>query len=226
MSNNDPVYEQTPGSDPGLTGWEDDDLVMISALEHYSYCPRQCALIHVEQVWDENLYTLRGRRVHQRVDEATHEQRGDVRIERAVPLWSQRLGLVGRADVVEYHGAVPYPIEYKHGRKRVHAHAALQLCAQALCLEEMSGQDVPVGALFHTSSNRRQEVTFTDELRQTVETMTQAVRRMLRTSQMPPPVHDARCTHCSLQQACLPAPVANRTRAQTLLLSLFHPTDE
>jgi len=206
--------------------WDDDDMVMISALEHYSYCPRQCALIHVEQVWDENLYTLRGRRVHDRVDQPAHEQRRDVRVERALPLWSDRLGLVGRADVVEYHDGAPYPIEYKHGRTRKHDHATVQLCAQALCLEEMSGHDVNQGALYHTSSNRRQEITFTEELRETVEQMTVAVREMLRAQRVPPPVNDARCRHCSLQQACMPGPVARAIHAEKLYQDLFHIDEE
>ena len=91
---------------------------MISALEHYSYCPRQCALIHQEQTFDENLYTLRGQVVHAQVDEPEGEVISGVRVERALPLWSHRLGLVGRADVVEFHGEVPYPVEYKHGPRR------------------------------------------------------------------------------------------------------------
>ena len=120
--------------------WSDDDLIMISALEHYSYCPRQYALIHQEQTYDENLYTLRGRAVHKQVDEPEYEVAHGVRVERALSLWSDRLGLIGRADVVEFHGATPYPVEYKHGPRRQKEHDDLQLCAQALCLEEMTGQ--------------------------------------------------------------------------------------
>ena len=100
---------------------EDGDPIMISALEHYSYCPRQCALIHVEQTFDENLYTLRGQAVHKRVDEPKVEEQAGVRIERALPLWSKALGLVGKADVVEFHGETPYPVEYKHGPHREQA---------------------------------------------------------------------------------------------------------
>src|SRR3970040_818180 len=94
-----------------------DDPIMISALEHWSYCPRQCALIHLEQTFDENLYTLRGRMLHERTDEPVGEFQDGVRVERALPLWSKRLGLVGKADVVEFHGETPYPVEYKHGSK-------------------------------------------------------------------------------------------------------------
>jgi len=124
------------------------DPIMISALEHYSYCPRQCALIHVEQVWGENLYTMRGRDVHENVDvESSHEVAG-IRYERALPLWSKRLNLVGKADLVEFHGETPYPVEYKSGTHRAGHHEALQLCAQAICLEEMFGVPVEKGALF------------------------------------------------------------------------------
>lgn len=206
--------------------WSDDELIMISALEHYSYCPRQCALIHVEQSYEENVFTLRGNRAHERVDEATYEQRDDLRVERGVPLWSERLGLVGRADVVEYHGEVPYPVEYKHGRKRKHQHAEVQLCAQALCLEEMTGRSVPKGALFHTGSHRRQEIDLTDALRQTVEQMVQDVRAMLRGNDVPSPVNDARCRHCSLKPVCLPAPVDNRRRHAWWAGQLFAISDD
>ena len=102
-------------------------------------------LIHQEQTYDENLYTLRGRAVHKQVDEPEYEVAHGVRVERALSLWSDRLGLIGRADVVEFHGATPYPVEYKHGPRRQKEHDDLQLCAQALCLEEMTGQDVPKG---------------------------------------------------------------------------------
>ena len=145
-------------SKPHPPSWDDADLVMVSALEHWSYCPRQCALIHVEQTFDENLYTLRGRMLHERVDVPEAEQREGVRIERALPLWSDRLGLVGKADVVEFHGDAPYPVEYKHGPRQHWGHDDLQLCAQALCLEDMTGQPVPAGAIYHHSSRRRREL--------------------------------------------------------------------
>src|SRR6266446_5838641 len=152
-----------------LPNWDESELVMISALEHYSYCPRQCALIHQEQTFDENLYTLRGRAVHKQVDEPEAVVEKGVRVERALPLWSNRLGLVGKADVVEFRGDTPYPVEYKHGPRREKEHDDLQLCAQAVCLEEMTGQNVPKGAIFHHSSRRRREVEFTSALRAKVE---------------------------------------------------------
>jgi CRISPR-associated exonuclease Cas4 len=121
--------------------------VPISAIEHYSYCPRQCALIHVEQVFEENVFTIRGRLAHERVEQGEETSASGVRVFRDVPLWSERLGLRGKADVVEMRPEGPYPVEYKVG-KRHGAHADLQLCAQALCLEEMLASTVERGAIF------------------------------------------------------------------------------
>lgn len=204
---------------------DESDLVMLSALEHYSYCPRQCALIHIEQTFEENLFTLRGRAVHEQVDEPEWTVEKGVRVERALPLWSHRLGLVGRADVVEFHGSTPYPVEYKHGPRREKEHDDLQLCAQAMCLEEMTGQSVPRGAIFHHSSRRRREVEFTSILREKVEQTIVAVRAMLASRTLPPAVNDARCTHCSLQESCLPSVVAETNRVSRLARMLFATSD-
>ncbi len=198
-----------------------DDPIMISALEHWSYCPRQCALIHVEQTFDENLYTMRGQAVHKRVDEPESETVDGIRVERAVPLWSKRLGLVGRADVVEFHGNVPYPVEYKHGPRREAEHDDLQLCAQALCLEEMTGVPVPSGAIFHHSSRRRREVSFSEALRSQVADVLGHIRAMLQAKTIPPPVNDARCKHCSLIEACMPSVIGEQQRAAALVRTLF-----
>ena len=143
-----------------------DDYLMISALQHYAFCPRQCALIHIEQVWEENLYTLRGQRVHDKVNVPEHELIEGVRVERAMPLWSHTLGLTGIADVVEFTADdTPYPVEYKAGSKKARDADEIQLCAQALCLEEMLNRPVSRGAIFHHSSRRRREVAFDDALR-------------------------------------------------------------
>jgi len=200
---------------------EDADPIMISALEHWSYCPRQCALIHVEQTFDENLYTLRGKAVHKRVDEPVLEEQAGIRIERALPLWSKAVGLIGKADVVEFHGETPYPVEYKHGPHRAQEHDDLQLCAQALCLEEMTGQSVPRGAIYHHSSRKRREVVFTPGLRARVVEIAGAIRAMLQAKRLPPPVNDHRCTHCSLQESCMPAVIDEGRRASAVVLDLF-----
>jgi len=202
----------------------DDDATLpvpISALQHWSYCPRQCALIHVEQVFADNVYTARGNAVHALVDEPGAERKGTVRIERAMPLWNDRLGLTGKADLVEFDaGGNAYPVEYKHGPRRQKQHDDLQLAAQALCLEEMTGKPASHGAIFHFSSRRRREVAVDARLRADVETATTAVRQLLAASRLPPPVNDARCRNCSLATLCQPKVVAETDRYHQLLTRL------
>lgn len=197
------------------------DSIMISALEHWSYCPRQCALIHVEQTFDENLYTMRGQAVHKRVDEPESEIVEGVRVERAVPLWSKRLGLIGKADVVEFRDDTPYPVEYKHGPRREKEHDDLQVCAQAMCLEDMTGKEVPRGAIYHHSSRRRREVVFTPALRRQVEEAIVGTRLMLESGTLPPPVNDRRCERCSLKESCMPSVIGEQERARILVRGLF-----
>lgn len=202
----------------------DDEPVMISALEHWSYCPRQYALIHIDQTYEENLYTMRGRAVHTIVDKVETEIQPGVRIERALPLWSKTLGLVGKADVVEFHGTVPYPVEYKSGSRRQREHDDLQLCAQAMCLEEMTGQAVPRGAIFHHAARHRREVIFSPTLKKHVEEAIAAIRVLLADKKLPPPVHDRRCEKCSLKDACMPHVTADRDRESRQLARLFDVT--
>jgi len=197
------------------------DPIMLSALEHYAYCPRQCALIHVEQVWSENLYTMRGQDVHERVhDDSFHELAG-VRLERSLPVWSRTLNLTGKADLVEFYGNQPYPVEYKSGRRRRGTPETLQLCAQAICLEEMFGVAVPKGALFWHGSRERQEIVFTPAMHEQVERVTLAVREMLEQGVTPPPVNDKRCENCSLKESCLPGVVADKLRGRKAARELF-----
>ena len=197
-------------------------LIAVSALNQYAYCPRRCALILVEQTFDDNVYTMRGRDIHERVDQATESgfEEG-VRVERGLPLWNQRLGLIGKADVVEFHGDTPYPVEYKSGGRRQWDNDDLQLCAQALCLEEMTGQEVPRGAIYHFKSRRRREVMFDQPLRDAVAEATQAIREMLENKRVPPPVNDKRCEHCSLHESCMPAVLGKQERAHALARGLF-----
>ena len=197
------------------------DPIMLSALEHYAYCPRQCALIHVEQVWSENLYTMRGQDVHERVhDDSSHELAG-VRLESSLPVWSRVLNLTGKADLVEFHGEQPYPVEYKSGRRKRGTPEIIQLCAQAICLEEMFSVAVPKGALFWHGSRERQEVVFTDAMREQVKRVTQAVREMLEQRITPPPVNDKRCENCSLKESCIPYIVADKGRSRKAARDLF-----
>jgi CRISPR-associated exonuclease Cas4 len=186
------------------------DPISLSALQHWSYCPRQCALIHLEQAFAENVHTLRGQAVHHTVDTPGFETRHGCRLERALPLWSERFGLIGKADMVEFQpNGTPYPVEYKHGRITRDAvrqqHDDLQLAAQAMCLEEMTGHAVPEGAIFQASSKRRRVVAITQVLREAVVQTIAAIRAMLNTGVMPFPLRaDARCKECSLIDICQP----------------------
>ena len=188
---------------------EDEWPVLISALEHFSYCPRQCALIHVERIFDENVFTLRGRYAHERADEPHTTLENGVRMERALPLWSDRLGLQGKGDVVEFHpdGRV-VPVEYKNGPRRERRHDDIQLCAQALCLEEMLGVTVESGAMYSLQTHRRRDAVFTDALREETEDIIAQVRAVQQSrGPLPPALNDARCPRCSLLDACVPATV-------------------
>lgn len=197
------------------------DPVMISALEHYSYCPRQCALIHIEHVWDENVFTMRGRDVHERVDEASAHVEAGTRVERALPIWSKRLNITGRADVVEFHGDTPYPVEYKSGKHRKGRHEELQLCAQAVCLEEMLGIKIEKGALYWHGSRERKEIILTDVLKDHVRAVAEAVHRMIAENRIPPPVNDKRCEDCSLREACMPEVSRNEAMSKRAAKELF-----
>jgi CRISPR-associated exonuclease Cas4 len=202
---------------------DSDSVIPISALQHYIYCPRQCALIHIEQAFSENVFTLRGQAVHRQVDTPGYETtRAGVRAERALPVWSERLGLVGKCDVVEFAtNGSPYPVEYKHGTKRDKLHDNIQLAAQALCLEEMFGHPVPYGAIYHASSKRRREVAIDDALRAATFSTIDAVRAMLLDGRIPRPTWDERCRHCSLIDLCQPEMMSEHAHLHALRAELF-----
>lgn len=182
-----------------------DDSLPLSALQHWLFCPRQCALIHVERIWAENSFTAEGRILHERADAGRAESREGLRILRAVQIASTRHGLHGVADVVEMRGGVPYPIEYKRGRPKAHRADEVQLCAQALCLEEMTGQAVPEGALFYGTARRRKVVLLDADLRTLTLTVAQEARNAIVTGILPAPVFDARrCNACSMHDLCRP----------------------
>ena len=185
---------------------KEEDLVPISALQHMLYCPRQCALIHLEKQWAENRFTAEGRVLHTRVDSGGSESRRTVKIERSVPVRSLRLGITGLVDVVEVRaGPSLYPIEYKRGRPKRHRADEVQLCAQALCLEEMLETCVPEGALFYGQNRRRTVVIFDEELRELTERVTADTHTMLGSGRSPRPVYEPRkCANCSLMPICQP----------------------
>lgn len=202
--------------------------VLISWLNEYLFCPRRLALKAVEGVWDENAYTVQGSLLHDRTDTPGVEERPGVRIARAVPLFSHRLGLTGKADVVEFHRQpdgleTPYPIEYKRGRRRQWDNDDVQVCAQGICLEEMFQTVVPAGAIFHAGSKRRREVPFDATLRTLTEQTIQDVRRLLAERRVPPAVLMPKCDGCSLRQVCMPEVTQQPERAEVFARAVFRP---
>jgi len=177
--------------------------VAISAIEHFAYCARQCALIHCDGVWADNRHTVRGSRAHRRVDSGQARwERGRLVI-RAVPLWSEELGLSGRADAVEIDDGSVFPVEYKAGTRHGIA-ADLQLCAQALCLEEMLDVDIPVGYVWYGGPRRRLQVPLDPELRREVREIIDRIRTQLLSGRLPEAPNDERCSECQLRSHCLP----------------------
>lgn len=197
--------------------FDEADLLPLSALQHYVYCPRQCALIHVEQQWSENRFTAEGRAQHERVDRPEHEVRDGVRVEFAVHLRSLRLGLIGKADVVEFHPELKsqfsdfkspvrvYPVEHKRGKPKPDHCDWIQLCAQAICLEEMMQVEISEGAIFYGQPRRRQNVEFTPELRAETEETAWKLHELIQSGKTPPPDYDEKkCSACSLFDICMP----------------------
>ena len=204
----------------------ENDLLPLSGLQHLHFCKRQCALIHVEQVWVENLYTAEGRIMHERADSGNKESRGWLRIEYSVPLRSYRLGLVGKADVVEFHKTEipgkkfhwqPFPVEYKRGRPKKDSCDKVQLCAQAICLEEMTGQAVMEGALFYGKTRRRQDVVFDESLRAETEKLAKDLHRLIDSRETPKPVYSKKCDSCSFVDICMPKKMNGKLSAARYL---------
>lgn len=196
---------------------DDEDLIPISALQHYMYCPRQCALIHIERQWAENRQTAEGRLLHERADQPQSERRKGVRTVTAMPLLDLQLGITGVADVVEFHrgGDIEhvFPVEYKRGRPKAHRADEIQLCAQALCLEAMLGRPVSTGALFYGQTRRRKDIAFDDELRTLTRQTIVATRDMIISGKTPLAHYEPkRCDACSLIDLCQPR-LLNRTHS-------------
>jgi CRISPR-associated exonuclease Cas4 len=205
---------------------------MLSALQHLLFCERQCALIHIEQLWLENRFTAEGRVMHDRVHSDGRETRGAVRIEFSVPIRSFALGVVGQADVVEYHltdiqdvividekrvrpgkGKTrkirqPFPVEYKRGKPKKGNYDKVQLCAQAICLEEMTGISVPRGALFYGKNRRRQEVVFDQVIRNETIDAAKRLHDLIKSGRTPAPVYAKKCDTCSFFDICMPKAVS------------------
>lgn len=233
------LASNTPRLSSNVSSQSGELPVMLSALQHYLFCPRQCALVHVEGVWSENYLTAAGRQLHERVDRKGTETRKDVHLATSLRLLSNRLGLTGVADMVEFHrqseprdaGGIcvaarlpgqagfwrPFPVEYKRGAPKAHRADEVQLCAQALCLEEMLGVSIKAGALFYGESRRRTDVEFDAELRALTEDVAAKVHELMRNGKTPPPVLTKGCKACSLFEQCQPKSVSSCRSARTWL---------
>jgi CRISPR-associated exonuclease Cas4 len=200
--------------------WE---LIAVSALNQYAYCPRRCALIFIEQVWSENVFTAEGRIMHEKADSNKYESRGNVRIDCSVPLRSLRLGLIGKADVVEFHRQtdgswLPYPVEYKRGKPKADDCDKVQLCAQAICLEEMLGVEIKEGALFYGQTRRREDVVFDAALRAETADIAKKTRDLITAGITPKAEYSKKCDKCSLFELCMPKACGKTGSASKYLL--------
>ena len=198
--------------------YKDDDLIAISAIQHYVFCKRRVALVHIEQLWQENLATAEGHIMHERAHENIFESRGDVRFRTALMLRSLSLGVTGVADVVEFHRVEscgvtldgvsglwkPFPVEYKRGTMHHEEAYEVQLCAQALCLEEMLGTTIESGAIYWGESRRRQEIEFRQELREYTLKVVDELKNFLAVGITPAPRYEKKCRGCSLFDLCMP----------------------
>jgi len=227
----------------GAPHYSDDELIPISALQHFLFCPRQCALIHLERIWEENSLTAEGRRLHERAHDGRRESRRQLRIARGLTLRSERHGLVGRADIVEFHrteadgdcrvrlrGAAgwwqPFPVEYKRGRPKRGNCDKVQLCAQALCLEEMLETSISRGALFYGGTHRRLEVQFDSRLRADTAGAALTLHELLRREALPPPTPGPKCGSCSIEDRCLPSVAGGERSAKAYVSDFLHGSSE
>lgn len=184
----------------------DQKLIPLSALQHYAFCPRQCALIHNEQAWANNYLTAKGNLLHKRVDQGEPECRNGTRFERAVSVCSENLGLTGKLDLVEKDLTTGQltPVEYKKGKSKPGDWDKIQLCAQVLCLEEMTGQTISDGYLWYWQTRRRERVNMDEKLRNRTLEVINAVRALFQSKSLPKPVYEKRCQACSLIDICNP----------------------
>jgi CRISPR-associated exonuclease Cas4 len=213
--------------------FNEDELLQLSAIQHLAFCERQCALIHIEQVWADNALTVQGEHMHDKVHEDGDrtESRGDIRIARGLPLRSLRLGLSGVADVVEFHrvneagihlpgvGGLwkPFPVEYKRGQPKKDRCDEVQVCAQAICLEEMLEVAIPEGALFYGATHHRFDVAFDAALRTETEYAAKRLHDLIRSRKTPPAVREPKCDRCSLVEICMPEVAAKCHSAKSYL---------
>lgn len=208
--------------------YTEEEYIQLSSVQHYVFCPRQCGLIHVEGLWADNIFTARGRILHERVDSGEDETRGDLRVVRGLNVFSRRLGLSGKADVVEFHTEngvqVPFPVEYKSGKPKNNISDLAQVCAQALCLEEMTLIPVGEAAIYYGKPRRRLVVKLDDLLRKQTEEVIAAVHSMIESRNVPMARKEKKCESCSINNFCMPG-VGNR-RLSAYIEELFDTHEE
>lgn len=213
--------------------YTEDDFIMISALQHYVYCPRQCGLIHVDDVWHENLFTVRGNIMHEKVDTDTYETRGTLKTVRGLRIHSFNFGITGRCDVVEFrerqaggqgseNGIEVMPVEFKSGEPKNDISDKVQLCAQAFCLEEMLDTKITTGAFFYGKIRRREVVEIDNELRMQTENIIESVREIVSSKIVPKSEYSAKCRNCSLQDICQPKAM-NKRKLSNYMKGLYTP---
>ena len=204
--------------------YSEDNFIMISSLQHYIFCPRQCALIHIDDVWQENLFTVRGEILHQRVDTDTYETRGDVKTVRGLRIHSYKYGLVGRCDVVEFKqtskGKEILPVEFKAGQPKDDISDKVQLCAQAFCIEEMLHTKINKAAFFYGKIKRRNVIDIDIQLRSQTEDVISNVRKLITEKKIPIIDYSSKCRNCSLVNICQPKAL-NRRKLEKYLNELY-----
>jgi len=210
--------------------YSEDDFIQLSALQHFVFCKRQCALIHIEQNWAENIFTVKGGIMHENVHEETSKNRKDFRIERGMALHSFELGLSGKADVVEFHRTdndgkwTPFPVEYKHGGPKPDNCDTIQICAQALCLEEMLDTNIPCGALFYGKTRHRLDVLFDEVLRKETKDTAEQLHVFIEAGRTPAPVYTPKCKSCSFVDECLPKTISRGESVKEYVLKEIQET--
>lgn len=208
--------------------FKETEFIQLSALQHMLFCERQCAFIHVEQLWVENRFTAEGRIMHERVDRGDRKEGVRIRVEYGLPLKSHRLGIAGVADVVEFHLEkgdpnqwIPFPVEYKRGKPKKDASDKVQLCAQALCLEEMLHLRVDKGALFYGKTRRRLNVPFDDDLRRITRETALKVHELIQYGITPFARYEKKCDTCSFTNLCMPKTIGKKRNVTSWLKSVL-----
>ncbi len=228
----------------------ESDFLPLSALQHILFCERQCALIHIERAWEENILTIEGKQMHEKIDNTSGESRKDIRTAYSLPISSHQLKLIGKADVVEFHQTnaddpdgikfsrgqglpsalqkgrwKPYPVEYKHGKPKLERCDEVQLCAQAVCLEEMCKVSVPQGALFYGKTCHRYEVSFDASLREQTEKTAQLLHNLFNAGIFPQASYQKKCEKCSLLEICMPKSSNGKKSARAYVEKILTPQD-